>query len=241
PLQVSSVIVEFSSCLKQVCSKVVHIDGLDALEKRIVVALCRLEMLFPPSFFTVMVHLVVHLVEEVRLGGPVYYRWMYPIERFLGKLKSFVRNRSQPEGSIAEVWVSEEIFTFTSLYYEAGIETRFNRGSRLHEQVEDETRDTCMFPSIGRHVGGEHPFKLSDTEWLQTHRHVLIGATEVGPFLREFQEITRQRLRGRPLAEVEKAVHRDFVQWFRTRILHDDQVVHSKNLRLLARGPLRNA
>ncbi|CAN1180729.1 hypothetical protein LINPERHAP2_LOCUS34933 [Linum perenne] len=51
PLQVSSVIVEFSSCLKQVCSKVVHIDGLDALEKRIVVALCRLEMLFPPILF----------------------------------------------------------------------------------------------------------------------------------------------------------------------------------------------
>ncbi|CAN1153242.1 hypothetical protein LINPERPRIM_LOCUS14571, partial [Linum perenne] len=92
-----------------------------------------------------------------------------------------------------------------------------------------------------RHFGGEHPFKLSDTEWLQTHRHVLIGATAVGPFLQEFQEITRQRLRGRPLAEVEKAVHRDFVQWFRTRILNDDQVVHSKNLRLLARGPLRNA
>ena len=65
PAQACSVLVEFFSCLKQLCAKVVHMDGLDKLQERIVVALCRLEMLFPPSFFTVMVHLVVHLVEEV--------------------------------------------------------------------------------------------------------------------------------------------------------------------------------
>ncbi|XP_016177886.1 uncharacterized protein LOC107620200 [Arachis ipaensis] len=32
---------------------------------------------FFPSFFTVMVHLTVHLVDEVTLGGPVHYRWIY--------------------------------------------------------------------------------------------------------------------------------------------------------------------
>jgi hypothetical protein len=25
----------------------------------------------------------VHLVEEVKLGGPVQYRWMYPMERYV--------------------------------------------------------------------------------------------------------------------------------------------------------------
>ncbi|XP_057420787.1 uncharacterized protein LOC130714843 isoform X1 [Lotus japonicus] len=33
---------------------------------------------------------------------PVYYRWMYPVERYLGLLKSYVHNRAQPTGSIAE-------------------------------------------------------------------------------------------------------------------------------------------
>jgi len=60
-----------------------------------------MEMLFPPSFFTIMVHLVVHLVEDAKLGGPVQYRWMYPIEKYLGKLKSYVRNKAQAKGSIA--------------------------------------------------------------------------------------------------------------------------------------------
>ncbi|CAI8589347.1 unnamed protein product [Vicia faba] len=27
--------------------------------------------------------------KEVKLGGPVHYRWMYPVERYLGKLKSY--------------------------------------------------------------------------------------------------------------------------------------------------------
>ncbi|CAN1746087.1 hypothetical protein LINPERHAP1_LOCUS2678 [Linum perenne] len=90
PSQVSSVLVEFCSCMKQLCSKVVHVEGLDTLQQRITVALCRLEMIFPPSFFTVMVHLVVHLAEEVRLGGPVYYRWMYPIERYNYQFQSSV-------------------------------------------------------------------------------------------------------------------------------------------------------
>ncbi|CAN0884221.1 hypothetical protein LINGRAHAP2_LOCUS14776, partial [Linum grandiflorum] len=77
---------------------------------------------------------------------------MYPIERFLGKLKSFVRNRSQPEGSIAEVWISEEIFNFSSLYFTPVIETKFNRGSRVHDVVGGQSSDDSIFPSVGKHV-----------------------------------------------------------------------------------------
>jgi len=58
-----------------------NILELNKLQHRIVLTLCHLEILLPPSFFTVMVHLTCHLVEEVKLGGLVYYRWMYPIER----------------------------------------------------------------------------------------------------------------------------------------------------------------
>ncbi|KAK7262930.1 hypothetical protein RJT34_30511 [Clitoria ternatea] len=61
-----------------------------------------------------MVHLVVHLVEEAKLGGPVHYRWMYPIERYLGLLKSYVTNKARPEGSIAEGYLMQEILTFCS-------------------------------------------------------------------------------------------------------------------------------
>ena len=55
-----------------ICSKEIDSQKLDELEEEIIVILCQLEMFFPPSFFDIMVHLVVHLVREIRLCGPVY-------------------------------------------------------------------------------------------------------------------------------------------------------------------------
>ena len=81
PDKVTAVLVELSSYFKQICNRSVNHADLDNIQHRIILTLCHLEMLFPPSFFTVMIHLCVHLVDELRLGGPVQYRWMYPIER----------------------------------------------------------------------------------------------------------------------------------------------------------------
>ncbi|CAL9010951.1 unnamed protein product [Prunus brigantina] len=50
-----------------ICAKTVYVSKLDKLEEDVVVTLCLLEKYFPPSFFDIMVHLVVHLVREVRL------------------------------------------------------------------------------------------------------------------------------------------------------------------------------
>ncbi len=52
--------------------------------------LCMLEMEMPPSFFDVMTHLVVHLVEELDVCGPVHIRWMYCIEWMNKVLKGYV-------------------------------------------------------------------------------------------------------------------------------------------------------
>uniref|UniRef100_A0A2N9ESG6 DUF4216 domain-containing protein n=1 Tax=Fagus sylvatica TaxID=28930 RepID=A0A2N9ESG6_FAGSY len=86
----------------EICSKVLNVEDLEHLEKKIAVTLCQLEKIFPPSFFTVMVHLLTHLATEAKIAGPVHYRWMYPIERYLARLKSHVRNKAHIEGSIAK-------------------------------------------------------------------------------------------------------------------------------------------
>ncbi|GKD65089.1 hypothetical protein Tco_1307197 [Tanacetum coccineum] len=87
------------------------------------------EHIYSPAFFDVMIHLVIHLPEEAILGGPTYYRWMYPFERYMKKLKNYVRNKAKLEGSIAEGYVAEEALTFCSRYLK-GVETRFNRRDR---------------------------------------------------------------------------------------------------------------
>ena len=80
--QVLTVIIRLSSFFKSLCSKVIDPGELDRLESEIMVILCQMEKIFPPGFFTIMVHLLIHLASKVKLGGPVHYRWMYPIERY---------------------------------------------------------------------------------------------------------------------------------------------------------------
>lgn len=75
------IVVNLSNFFKSLCSKVLDISELDKLKEQVVLTLCKMEKLFIPSFFTIMVHLIVHLVDEAKLGGPVHYRWMYPFER----------------------------------------------------------------------------------------------------------------------------------------------------------------
>jgi len=71
PDNVTAVLFELSSYFHGICSKVLHEDELDRLEERIKLTLCKMEMIFPPGFFTVMVHLVVHLATESKIAGPV--------------------------------------------------------------------------------------------------------------------------------------------------------------------------
>jgi hypothetical protein len=99
-------LIELSRFFNAICSKELSVNDLERMSNSIGETLCRLEMVFPPSFFDIMMHLLVHLAEEAKLGGPVCYRWMYPIERYLWTLKGYVRNKSHPEGSIAEGYIS---------------------------------------------------------------------------------------------------------------------------------------
>ena len=99
--EVSEALIELSAYLRELCVKTIDVENLDRLEQSIPLTLCKLEKIFPPSFFYIMVHLTIHLASEAKLAGPVQFRWMYPVERFLRKLKSYVKNKACPEGSIA--------------------------------------------------------------------------------------------------------------------------------------------
>ncbi|KAK1670249.1 hypothetical protein QYE76_058408 [Lolium multiflorum] len=94
-------------------------DGPKArLQEEIVVILCELEMYFPPAFFDVMVHLLVHIVEDIIQLGPTFLHSMMPFERMNGVIKGYVRNRARPDGSIAKGFLTEECISFCTSYLE---------------------------------------------------------------------------------------------------------------------------
>jgi hypothetical protein len=65
-------------------------------------------MYFPPAFFDISVHFTTHLIKEIKLLGPMFLHQMYAYERFNYILKSFVRNRAYPDGSIVQGYCTEE-------------------------------------------------------------------------------------------------------------------------------------
>ena len=79
--KVSSVLIEFCSFFQGLCGKSLKVDELEFFEEKITLILCEMEKIFSPSFFTIMVHLIIHLAREAKIAGTVFYRWMYPIER----------------------------------------------------------------------------------------------------------------------------------------------------------------
>ncbi|XP_052111065.1 uncharacterized protein LOC127742490 [Arachis duranensis] len=131
--QVAGPLIYLGSFFRFLCQKVVENDTIDHLEVDIIEILCQLERIFPPSFFDIMVHLPIHLVNELRLGGLVQFRWMYPIKRYLCRLQSYVHNKSRPEGSIAKGYLAEECLTFCSRYLSPDVDTRLSRRTQNYD------------------------------------------------------------------------------------------------------------
>ncbi|XP_021756082.1 uncharacterized protein LOC110721241 [Chenopodium quinoa] len=92
--KVIDLIEELSCFFKKICSTSIDTKELDDIQSKLVLTPCKMEQEFLPTFFTIMVHVLIHLVDEVRLGGPVHYRWMYPVERFINMSYRSKRTRA---------------------------------------------------------------------------------------------------------------------------------------------------
>jgi hypothetical protein len=79
---------------RRICTKVILKSCKAELLNDAVIALCMLEKEFPLGFFNIMTYLMVHLVEELFICGPVHMRWMYLMERYMKFLKEYVRTKA---------------------------------------------------------------------------------------------------------------------------------------------------
>ena len=112
PENVRVPIVKLCAFLNAISQKVINPLTLKDIENDVVQCLVSFELVFPPTFFNIMTHLLVHLVEEIRVLGPVFLHNMFPFERFMGVLKKYVHNRARPEGSISKGYGTEEVIEF---------------------------------------------------------------------------------------------------------------------------------
>ena len=82
PEMVSAAVIRISNFFfKKLSSPIIRISDMESLEADIAETLSLLETIFLPSFFDIMVHLMVHLPVQARIAGPVHFRSMWPVER----------------------------------------------------------------------------------------------------------------------------------------------------------------
>ena len=109
-------IMRMSKVFHRTCTKVYDPHDFPSLQADVAESMALLEMEFPPSFFDIMTHHPLHLVQELDLCGPVSARWMYPVERYMKTLKGHVRNMARPEACMAEGYLKDECIGFVTKY-----------------------------------------------------------------------------------------------------------------------------
>ncbi|OMO91602.1 hypothetical protein CCACVL1_07067 [Corchorus capsularis] len=212
--------------------------AIQRLEKSNSVTLCKLEKIFPvrPSFFDIMVHLTIHLASEAKVAGPVQFRWMYFVECYLRRLKSYVRNKARPEGSIAEAYIVQECMHFCSRYLH-GTETRLNHAGRNDGRNGVHSHSGLqVFSQVGEPLLGDKYEELSLTEWVEARMYVLQNCDEIT----EFVDMHKEKLTREDPRNVEGRHRDEFYEWFKTYVnkLHNEESeMVNDELRDLANGP----
>jgi hypothetical protein len=70
PEHVWLVLAKLSYFFRRLYAKELSKSVIEELEKIAPELVCELEKIFPPGFFLSMQHLIVHLSNEAKLGGP---------------------------------------------------------------------------------------------------------------------------------------------------------------------------
>ena len=97
---VRNTLIDFYNFFDAMYRKSISVRHLTRLQEEIISILCELEIYFPLSLFDVMVHLLVHMVAEVKDLGPTFLRTMFLYEWMNGTMKGYIHNKAHPDGCI---------------------------------------------------------------------------------------------------------------------------------------------
>ncbi|GKE77155.1 reverse transcriptase domain-containing protein, partial [Tanacetum coccineum] len=71
PPDVAKPLIELCLFFKKICSQTLMVDDMLKAQSKVIDILCNLELIYPPAFFDIMIHLVIHLPLEAIFGGPI--------------------------------------------------------------------------------------------------------------------------------------------------------------------------
>jgi hypothetical protein len=223
PENVRLPIVKLCAFLNAISQKVINPEDLPALQNDVVQCLVSFELVFPPSFFNIMTHLLVHLVEEISILGHVFLHNMFPFERFMGVLKKYVHNRARPEGSISKGYGTEEVIEFCVDFI-----------PDLKSIGVPESRHEGRLSGKGT-LGKKSMYCMDGISFTQAHYTVLQMSTLVAPYIEEHKNIVRSKNLGQSNTMINLEHMATFDGWLQTEL--KNITIVGDQLYLLARTP----
>lgn len=171
---VRETIICLGNLFQRIYSKVICRSEIVQLKTCAIEVLCLLELNFPLGFFDIITHLIVHLVNKIEICGLVHARWCYSVERYLGVLTKYVRDKSKHEVGMASGYMSDESLGFCTEYFFLYEHSR----SRVWDP-EEELKDAreCL---LGKPV----PKRLIDQELEFVHDYVIKHSIQTEELLR---------------------------------------------------------
>jgi hypothetical protein len=171
-----------------------------------------------------MTHLLVHLVEEITILGPVFLHNMFSFKRFMGVLKIYVHNHARPEGSISKGYGTEEVIEFCVDFI-----------PDLKPIGVPESRHERRLGGKGT-LGKKTTYSMDEHSFNQAHYTALHNSTLVAPYIEEHKNIVCSQNPGKPESWIKLEHEVTFGGWLRIHLINDDITIE-KELYLLAKSP----
>jgi hypothetical protein len=223
PENVRLAIVKLCSFLNEISQKAIDPNKLINLQNDVVQCLVSFEMVFPPSFFNIMTHLLVHIVKEITILGPVFLHNMFPFERYMAVLKKYVRNRSRPEGCIAKGYGTEEVIEFCVDFID-----------EISPIGVPKSRHEGRLKGKGT-LGKKANVNIPDKDIRKANFTVLQNSSLVAPYIDEHMNIVRSENLGKSETWITRHHIDTFATWLRRKFMGDGTI--NEQLQWLARGP----
>ncbi|RVW62229.1 hypothetical protein CK203_061630 [Vitis vinifera] len=167
-------------------------------------------------------------LHEVRLCGPVYFRWMYPFERYMKVLKGYFTIIIGLKGCIAECYLAEEAVEFCTEYLSGTHAIGIPKSNNYDKK-------------FGRPITGGRSTNIDHKSWLQAHHYVLENTTIVQPYIEEHMNWLKSQYPRQSKRQIwlQEEHMRCFTYWLKGKVeeaIHNGQDIPN-TLRWLAHGP----
>jgi hypothetical protein len=187
------------------------------------VIMCQLKMCFSQSFFDMMEHYIIYLVDQIFVLGPMYMHYMYPYKPHMVVMKGYVCNRAHPEGSMIDDYTIDEIIECYADYI-----------------IDEKTIVVLVSLHHGRLSGkgikgGKSIMDVTDERVCAAHFNIMHQLAVMRPYVEKHLQELPEKNQDEPLIIKQYKLH--FTTWLKDLNLLVGEIEEERMIHLLASVP----